>query len=141
RRLDQVEAALCVSLGRDPSQPELGAAMACTIADLRELLVLRARQICSLDVPLGDGTDTALADILADVLTRPKSKAALLADAIASLSPKEQTLLRQRFGVDGETVTPRRVVAEQMGVTPKDVQRLEQGAQRKIAHYLAYGAA
>jgi RNA polymerase primary sigma factor len=140
-RLDQVEAALCVALGRDPAVAELAAAMACTVADVRELLVLRARQICSLDAPLGDGTDTSIGDIVADVLARPQGKAALLVDAIASLSEMEQALLRERFGADGGDATPRRVVAERMGLMPKEVERLEQAAQRKIARYLAYVAA
>ncbi|MBA3824221.1 MAG: sigma-70 family RNA polymerase sigma factor [Ktedonobacterales bacterium] len=141
RRLDQIEAALCVSLGRDPAVAELAAALACKVADVRELMVLRARQICSLDAPLGDGTDTPIADIVAEVLARPQGKAALLVDAIASLSEMEQTLLRERFGADGGDVTPRRVVAERMGLMPRDVERLEQTAQRKIARYLAYVAA
>ncbi len=139
RRLDRVEAHLCVTLGHDPSHDELAHAMRLPLPDLRELLLLRAQQILQLDTMVTD--DLTVADLVADVLAAPQGDAALIHEAIASLPPLERAYIATRYGVDSSSPVSQAAMTWRLGLSRAQIEHLERRARRHLADYLARAVA
>jgi RNA polymerase primary sigma factor len=139
RRLDRIEAHLCVTLGRDPTQQELASALHLSLPDIRELLLLRTQQILQLDTLVIN--DLTVADLVAEVLATPQGDAALIREAIASLPPFERAYIATRYGSDGSSPVSQAQMARRLGMTRAQIEHLEWRARRHLADYLARAVA
>jgi RNA polymerase primary sigma factor len=140
-KLRWVELAVWQEQGRAPTEAELAARLGVRIERLRD--IRRAgRELTSLDAPLGDDGGTTLSGVLPD-RDAPDPGAALadaeLRDAVRAaltkLAPREEQVLRLRFGVDDDTPRTLDQVGAVLGVTRERVRQIELRALRKLAHH------
>ncbi|MBI3968166.1 MAG: sigma-70 family RNA polymerase sigma factor [Chloroflexi bacterium] len=134
----RVSRELSQQLGRPPSVEEVAEALDLTPERLNELLAA-GRQPVSIDSPLGDDHEDTLADLIADKHARsPEDVAASsvlkqqVADALATLSPREQRLLRLRFGIDNGRERTLEEIGAELGVSRERVRQMEAEIFRKV---------
>ncbi len=138
RRVERARAALALELGRPPTVDELAAAADVEPGQI-EALDHAARVVTSLDRPIGDSADTSLGDRL-PVDTEVSEEVMLRLDnatvrrAVAKLGEPAATVIRSRFGIGGEpTPLSYRLIAARVGVTPREVRKIEERALRDLA--------
>ncbi len=140
--LTRAKHALSSQLGRPPSDAELARKLRVPPEKLLKLQrVIHIAHPLSLDNPVGDD-ESVLGDFLEDSET-PTPMAKLLARnlrhqlerSMGMLTPREQTVLGLRFGLDGDTNTLEEVGRRQ-GVTRERIRQIEQKALRKLKHPL-----
>ncbi|MGH2387341.1 MAG: sigma-70 family RNA polymerase sigma factor, partial [Chloroflexota bacterium] len=127
-------------LGREPRVEEVAARMGLPLRKAVDL-VRAAQEPVSLETPVGTEEDSLLVDFIVDGGTAAPSDAladrqlsAYLRDALATLSPREQMVLRLRFGLhDGEAHTLEEI-GRVMRVTRERIRQLEMRALRKLRH-------
>jgi RNA polymerase primary sigma factor len=141
RRLLRVEQELAAKLGRTPTDDELAKAAKLS---RKQLLQVReaARVVTSLDKPIGDDDAGSLGDIVA-VAPEHEHEGELSVDlreaavhqALMHLSERERTLIRLRFGLDGENSRPHSLeeIGKIMGVSRERVRQLERDALERLA--------
>jgi RNA polymerase primary sigma factor len=95
----------------------------------------------SLDVPIGEDGDTTLGDLIeatdavnpyAAVEANALQEA--MAEAIAELTPREQHILRMRFGIGGTTDRTLAEIGKELGVTRERIRQIEAKAIEKLRH-------
>ncbi len=131
---------LVQQLGRDPTEAELAEAMDMTIERLRDIRSA-ARDLLSLDTPVGEDGDTSMGHLVADEeAIDPEGAAAfeltkdLVQDVLASLNERERGVVMMRFGLlDGECRTLEEVGA-QFGVTRERIRQIEAKTLTKLRH-------
>jgi RNA polymerase primary sigma factor len=138
RRMRAAERELAASLGRTPTAGELSRAAG---VDAGELAELRAAALppASLDVPVGEGGDATLRDLLADDgATGPDGDIARgelsadLARAMRRLRPLDRRVLELRYGVGGGAPMPAKDAARALGTTPSKLRLVEDRALRSL---------
>jgi DNA-directed RNA polymerase sigma subunit (sigma70/sigma32) len=89
----------------------------------------------SLETPIGEGEDSLLGDLLTNIQDLSPADEALarmlkasLAETLSGLSPREQIVLRHRFGLDDVDIMTLAELGEQLGVTRERVRQIEQKA-------------
>ena len=131
---------LAQTYGREPALDEIAETMGLTVEKVEE--ILRAAQVpVSLDAPLGEGGDAVVGDFVEDHASSPPADTASarllkedIADVLTELTPREQRVLIQRFGLeDGRTRTLEEVGLE-IGVTRERIRQIEAKALRKLRH-------
>lgn len=126
-------------LGREPSNEELADELdlpARKIARLREASVTPT----SLEAPLGNDDDSnRVADVVADANAdtpyeelEEKTNSALIRELVQTLPPREQDILRQRFGLDGDNEKTLEEVGEQYGLTRERIRQVQNVALNKL---------
>jgi RNA polymerase primary sigma factor len=126
-------------LGREPSNEELGQELdlpARKVARLREASITPT----SLEAPLGNDDDSnRVADIVADTNAdnpyeelEEKTNSALIRELVQTLPPREQDILRQRFGLDGDNEKTLEEVGEQYGLTRERIRQVQNVALNKL---------
>jgi RNA polymerase primary sigma factor len=107
--------------------------------DALQNVLYRVTQPSSLDAPVGAEGDATLADRLADVRSPPadavlsaKRLRAELRDLLDGLSPREQQVLRARFGLDGAGEQTLDEVGSVLSISRERVRQIEEGALRKL---------
>jgi RNA polymerase primary sigma factor len=125
--------------GRDPVADEIAANSGIAKAQVEQALSLVAEPT-SLDLPVGDDGDATLADLLEApdaVNPHTAAEAALLhdcvAEALAQLTPREERILRMRFGI-GTTEHTLEQVGKTFGLTRERIRQIEAKALQKLAH-------
>ena len=125
-------------LGRAPTDDEIGAELDIPAKQVRQLLEASIRP-ASLDAPLGDDDSNRIADVIADErATSPyqdledKTNADLVHEVIAILDPREVTILRYRFGLDGGGEKTLEEVGEKFGVTRERIRQIQNVALKKL---------
>jgi RNA polymerase primary sigma factor len=125
-------------LGREPTPDELGAELDIPAKQVRELQTAAIRP-ASLDAPLGDDESNRVADVIADErATTPyedleeKANADMVRNVINILDPREMTILRYRFGLDGGGEKTLEEVGEKFGVTRERIRQIQNVALRKL---------
>jgi RNA polymerase primary sigma factor len=140
RQLMKAKRDLTQTYGREPALDEIAETMGLTAAKVAE--ILRASQVpMSLDAPLSEGGNAVVGDFVEDRASSPPvdtASARLLkediADILSELTPREQRVLVQRFGLeDGRSRTLEEVGLE-FGVTRERVRQIEAKALRKLRH-------
>jgi RNA polymerase primary sigma factor len=125
-------------LGREPTDEEVSAEIGCSP---REVARMRAAYLrpASLDAPTGDDESGHLAEVIRDENAASpyeqlveKTVNQMLADLVARLHPREASILRFRFGLDGGTERTLEEVGEKFGVTRERVRQLQTLALRKL---------
>jgi len=131
---------LLQELGHDPSPEEIGADMGMAVEKVREILKI-AQEPVSLETPIGEEEDSHLGDFIPDEDASEPAEAASftllkeqLSEVLNTLTPREEKVLRLRFGIeDGRTRTLEEVGRE-FNVTRERIRQIEAKALRKLRH-------
>lgn len=137
-RLARTQRQLVQELGRDPSPEEIAAEMELEIDKVNHILKI-SQETVSIEKPVGDEDDSQLADFIKDedsLTPEERSTYALLKDDIETslhlLAPREQKILRMRFGLDGEYAHTLEEVGKEFGVTRERIRQIEAKALTKL---------
>jgi len=131
---------LLQELGHDPSPEEIAADMGMPVEKVREILKI-AQEPVSLETPIGEEEDSHLGDFIPDEDASEPAEAASftllkeqLSDVLGTLTPREEKVLRLRFGIeDGRTRTLEEV-GKEFNVTRERIRQIEAKALRKLRH-------
>ena len=136
----RVSRQLLQELGHDPSPNEISAEMGMPVEKVREILKI-AQEPVSLETPIGEEEDSHLGDFIPDEDASEPSEAASftllkeqLVDVLSTLTPREEKVLKLRFGIeDGRTRTLEEV-GKEFNVTRERIRQIEAKALRKLRH-------
>jgi len=131
---------LLQELGHDPTPEEIADDMGMPVEKVREILKI-AQEPVSLETPIGEEEDSHLGDFIPDEDASEPAEAASftllkeqLSDVLGTLTPREEKVLRLRFGIeDGRTRTLEEVGRE-FSVTRERIRQIEAKALRKLRH-------
>ncbi len=136
-RLNDIFQEFYSMLGRAPTAADLAERLGISEDQIEDLLRL-ARSCVSLDMPLDEDGST-LQDRLADEMLMPPAENSMkmelesrIWDALAQLSMRENSILRMRFGLDGQEPRSLRNVSKRVGLSQEGVRRVEQRALAKL---------
>ena len=127
-------------IGREPMPEELAEKLAMPIEKVRKVLKI-AKEPISLETPIGDEEDSHLGDFIEDKNAILPSDAAMQSNlretttrVLASLTPREERVLRMRFGIGMNTDHTLEEVGQQFSVTRERIRQIEAKALRKLKH-------
>ena len=136
----RVSRQLLQELGHDPSAEEIAAEMNMPVDKVRDILKI-AQEPVSLETPIGEEEDSPLGDFIPDEDASEPAEAASftllkeqLMEVLGTLTPREEKVLRLRFGLeDGRTRTLEEV-GKEFNVTRERIRQIEAKALRKLRH-------
>ena len=136
----RVSRQLLQELGHDPTPEEIAEEMNMPADRVREILKI-AQEPVSLETPIGEEEDSHLGDFIPDEGASEPSEAASftllkeqLVDVLSTLTPREEKVLKLRFGIeDGRTRTLEEV-GKEFNVTRERIRQIEAKALRKLRH-------
>ena len=136
----RVNRQLLQELGHDPTPEETAAEMNMPVEKVREILKI-AQEPVSLETPIGEEEDSHLGDFIPDEGASEPSEAASftllkeqLVEVLSTLTPREEKVLKLRFGIeDGRTRTLEEV-GKEFNVTRERIRQIEAKALRKLRH-------
>jgi RNA polymerase primary sigma factor len=138
-RLTRTAHRLEQSLERAPTAAELAHALARSVAQVHTVQA-RHTTVLSLDAPLADG-ESRLGDLMADEATPLPSEAACLAErttqiaqCLQALTPREQAIVRARFGLDDGEPRTLEALGQELQLTRERVRQIEARALEKLRH-------
>jgi RNA polymerase primary sigma factor len=139
-KLVRVQRQLVQELGRDPSPEEIGKEMNLDVERVREIMKI-AQEPVSLETPIGEEEDSHLGDFIPDEDVLAPAEAATftmlreqLIEVLDSLTPREQKVLRLRFGLDDGRARTLEEVGKEFEVTRERIRQIEAKALRKLRH-------
>ncbi|MGH7114221.1 MAG: RNA polymerase sigma factor RpoD [Stellaceae bacterium] len=125
-------------IGREPTPEELSEKLAMPLEKVRKVLKI-AKEPISLETPIGDEEDSHLGDFIEDKNAILPVEAAIQANlretttrVLASLTPREERVLRMRFGIGMNTDHTLEEVGQQFSVTRERIRQIEAKALRKL---------
>jgi RNA polymerase primary sigma factor len=126
--------------GREPTPEELSKKLAMPLEKVRKVLKI-AKEPISLETPVGDEDDSSLGDFIEDTNALIPVDAAIQAGlknsttkVLATLTPREERVLRMRFGIGMNTDHTLEEVGQQFSVTRERIRQIEAKALRKLKH-------
>ena len=136
----RVNRQLLQELGHDPTPEETAAEMGMPVEKVREIIKI-AQEPVSLETPIGEEEDSHLGDFIEDEGASEPSEAASftllkeqLVEVLSTLTPREEKVLKLRFGIeDGRTRTLEEV-GKEFNVTRERIRQIEAKALRKLRH-------
>jgi RNA polymerase primary sigma factor len=127
-------------IGREPTPEELAEKLNMPLEKVRKVLKI-AKEPISLETPIGDEEDSHLGDFIEDKNAVLPLDAAIQANlretttrVLASLTPREERVLRMRFGIGMNTDHTLEEVGQQFSVTRERIRQIEAKALRKLKH-------
>jgi RNA polymerase primary sigma factor len=133
RRLSQQD-------GKDPSAAQIAVRTGAPVARVEQVLSM-VQEPVSLDLPVGEDGDTTLGDLIAapngidaHAATEASALARFVGEALAGLTPREQRILRMRFGIGGSEDHTLAEVGKVFGVTRERIRQIEAKALEKLRH-------
>ncbi|MQX35987.1 RNA polymerase sigma factor RpoD [Roseospira navarrensis] len=127
-------------IGREPTPEELAEKLQMPLEKVRKVLKI-AKEPISLETPIGDEEDSHLGDFIEDKNAVQPLDAAINANlretctrVLASLTPREERVLRMRFGIGMNTDHTLEEVGQQFSVTRERIRQIEAKALRKLKH-------
>jgi RNA polymerase primary sigma factor len=133
---------LTQALERPPTLEELAAALGTTVEQIQELEEIRQQPV-SLETPVGEGAGR-VSDLVADPSADPSSaiaalfrKRAELVTVLDDLAANERTVLRRRFGLEGDPPETLEAIGRRLGLTRERIRQIEGGGLRKLRALLA----
>jgi RNA polymerase primary sigma factor len=127
-------------IGREPTPEELAEKLAMPLEKVRKVLKI-AKEPISLETPIGDEEDSHLGDFIQDPNVVLPIDAAIQSNlretttrVLASLTPREERVLRMRFGIGMNTDHTLEEVGQQFSVTRERIRQIEAKALRKLKH-------
>lgn len=126
--------------GRQPTAEELSKIIYLPVEKIHKALKVNLRPV-SLEAPVGSEDDSSRIEIIADETAKnPFTSAAqknlrkIVTQILSELDPKEETVLRQRFGMSTNKTSTLEEVGEYIGVTRERIRQIEQKALNKLKH-------
>ncbi|NLL81563.1 MAG: RNA polymerase sigma factor RpoD [Tissierellia bacterium] len=139
-KLVRVQRQLVQELGRDPTPEEVGKEMSLDVERVREIMKI-AQEPVSLETPIGEEEDSHLGDFIPDEDVLAPADAATftmlreqLIEVLDTLTPREQKVLRLRFGLDDGRARTLEEVGKEFDVTRERIRQIEAKALRKLRH-------
>jgi len=127
-------------IGREPAPEELAEKLGMPLEKVRKVLKI-AKEPISLETPIGDEEDSHLGDFIEDKTAIIPIDAAIQANlreattrVLSSLTPREERVLRMRFGIGMNTDHTLEEVGQQFNVTRERIRQIEAKALRKLKH-------
>ena len=127
-------------MGREPVPEELAARLSMPLEKVRKVMKI-AKEPVSLEAPVGDEEDSSLGDFIADESALQPLDSAIHSNLketctriLSSLTPREERVLRMRFGIGMNTDHTLEEVGQQFNVTRERIRQIEAKALRKLKH-------
>ncbi|MGJ8560029.1 MAG: RNA polymerase sigma factor RpoD [Litorimonas sp.] len=127
-------------IGREPTPEELAAKLSMPLDKVRKVMKI-AKEPISLETPIGDEEDSQLGDFIEDSNAILPIDSAIQSNlretttrVLASLTPREERVLRMRFGIGMNTDHTLEEVGQQFSVTRERIRQIEAKALRKLKH-------
>jgi len=138
----QVKRRLLQDLGREPLPEEIAAEMGIELDKVRQIMKI-SQETVSLEAPVGEGEeDSTLGEFIEDEKTILPSQSAArkllkqqLREILVDLSPREQKILKMRFGLDDGITHTLEEVGKEFGVTRERIRQIEAKALEKIRQH------
>lgn len=131
---------MLAEMGREPVPEELAKRLSMPLDKIRKVMKI-AKEPVSLEAPVGDEDDSSLGDFIADESALQPLDMAIhtnlketCSNILASLSPREERVLRMRFGIGMNTDHTLEEVGKQFNVTRERIRQIEAKALRKLKH-------
>ncbi|MFA9459715.1 RNA polymerase sigma factor RpoD [Thiohalorhabdus methylotrophus] len=139
-KLNRTSRQMLQRMGREPTPEELAEEMEMPEEKVRKILKI-AKEPLSMETPIGDDEDSALGDFIEDKNTQAPVEAAISAslaectdEVLKELTPREEKVLRMRFGIGMQTDHTLEEVGKQFDVTRERIRQIEAKALRKLRH-------
>ncbi|MFP4560912.1 MAG: RNA polymerase sigma factor RpoD [Thiohalorhabdus sp.] len=139
-KLNRTSRQMLQRMGREPTPEELAEEMEMPEEKVRKILKI-AKEPLSMETPIGDDEDSALGDFIEDKNTQAPVDAAISAslaectdEVLKELTPREEKVLRMRFGIGMQTDHTLEEVGKQFDVTRERIRQIEAKALRKLRH-------
>ncbi len=136
----RVSRQLLQELGHDPSAEEIAEEMDMPVDKVRDILKI-AQEPVSLETPIGEEEDSHLGDFIPDEDASEPAEAASftllkeqLMDVLSTLTPREEKVLRLRFGLENGRTRTLEEVGKEFNVTRERIRQIEAKALRKLRH-------
>jgi len=139
-KLIRVSRQLLQELGREPTPEEIAKEMNMSVDKVREIMKISQEPV-SLETPIGEEEDSHLGDFIPDDDAQAPAEAAAftllkeqLIDVLDTLTPREEKVLRLRFGLDDGRARTLEEVGKEFNVTRERIRQIEAKALRKLRH-------
>lgn len=139
-RVHQAQKGLYQKLGRDPTSKEIAAELELAVPEVEELMTI-TREPASLDQKVSEDSDSTVLDFIenpdAEVPSTRLDRADLrdqIDDVLASLSPREEKVIRMRFGIGEPTHYSLEEIGTRFALTRERIRQIEIKALRKLRH-------
>jgi len=139
-KLIRVSRQLLQELGKEPQPEEIAKEMNMPVEKVREIMKISQEPV-SLETPIGEEEDSHLGDFIPDDDAPAPSEAAAftllkeqLIDVLDTLTPREEKVLRLRFGLDDGRARTLEEVGKEFNVTRERIRQIEAKALRKLRH-------
>jgi len=139
-KLIRVSRQLLQELGKEPQPEEIAKEMNMPVEKVREIMKISQEPV-SLETPIGEEEDSHLGDFIPDDDAPAPSEAAAftllkeqLIDVLDTLTPREEKVLRLRFGLDDGRARTLEEVGREFNVTRERIRQIEAKALRKLRH-------
>ena len=127
-------------IGREPTPEELAEKLHMPLERVRKVMKI-AKEPISLETPVGDEEDSSIGDFIEDVNALLPTDAAIQSNLratttkiLSSLTPREERVLRMRFGIGNNSDHTLEEVGQQFAVTRERIRQIEAKALRKLKH-------
>jgi RNA polymerase primary sigma factor len=139
-KLVRVSRQLVQELGREPTHEELAKELGMSIEKVREISKISQEPV-SLETPIGEEEDSHLGDFIPDDDAPAPAEAASfvmlkeqLVDVLKTLTPREEKVLKLRFGLEDGRQRTLEEVGKEFNVTRERIRQIEAKALRKLRH-------
>jgi RNA polymerase primary sigma factor len=137
-KLIRVQRQLVQELGREPNPQEIAKALDIDVEKVEHIIKI-SQETVSLEAPVGEEEDSKLGDFIEDDKNLSPEESAIsqllkghINEFLSYLSPREQKILKMRFGLDGERTHTLEEVGQEFGVTRERIRQIEAKALQKL---------
>ena len=139
-KLKRIQRQMTLELNREPTEEELAKKMGTTEEKVREIFKI-SQDPLSLETPIDEEDDSHLGDFLKDESSMSPEEYAInevlkdeIQEVLCTLTPREEEVLKLRFGLKGGTCHTLEEVGNMFGVTRERIRQIEAKALRKLRH-------